>query len=223
MACSEHGHRAPEPDDVRHPAHRPSRSGLCAANKRRHTSGIPAISSASGDRGSGAADGGVGVLTSPANPTATRGSPCGPGPVDERAAPGAERRIVSDPPVLVPVDEMLGTEKERLRFQEEITELIAGYQRTLEIMGVLRDLLDGKPVDFHGDFVDLTLDPPRVRPPSGCPPFYFGGLSEPAREVAARAADVFLMWPDTLSGVQAVISDMRERAARHGRERHHRP
>src|ERR1700759_2480930 len=92
------------------------------------------------------------------------------------------------------------------------------YQRTLETMAVLRDLLDGKPVDFHGDFVDLTLDPPRVRPPAGCPPFYFGGLSEPAREVAAQAADVFLMWPDTLPGVRSVIEDMRARAARYGRE-----
>ncbi len=92
------------------------------------------------------------------------------------------------------------------------------YRRTLEIMSVLRDLLDGKPVDFHGDFVDLVLDPPRVRPRGGCPPFYFGGLSEPAREVAARAADVFLMWPDTLPGIGAVLTDMRARAARYGRE-----
>jgi alkanesulfonate monooxygenase len=92
------------------------------------------------------------------------------------------------------------------------------YQRTLEIMDVLRDLLDGKPVDFHGDFVDLNMDPPRVRPPAGCPPFYFGGLSEPAREVAAQAADVFLMWPDTLPGVRSVIEDMRARAAGYGRE-----
>jgi uncharacterized protein (DUF2252 family) len=40
-------------------------------------------------------------------------------------------RIVSDPPVLVPIDELLGSEKEQLRFQEEITSLIAKYQRTL--------------------------------------------------------------------------------------------
>jgi alkanesulfonate monooxygenase len=73
-------------------------------------------------------------------------------------------------------------------------------------------------VDFHGDFVDVTLDPPRLRPKSGCPPFYFGGLSEPAREVAAQAADVFLMWPDTMGGVSAVIEDMRARATRYGRE-----
>jgi alkanesulfonate monooxygenase len=92
------------------------------------------------------------------------------------------------------------------------------YRRTLEIMRVLRDLLDGKPVDTRGEFVNLTLDPPRIRPAGGCPPFYFGGLSEAAREVAAQAADVFLMWPDTLPAVEAVIADMRQRAARHDRQ-----
>jgi len=93
------------------------------------------------------------------------------------------------------------------------------YRRTLEIMRVLRDLLDGKPVDFHGEFIDVTLDPPRVTATGNAPKqFYFGGLSEAAREVAAQAADVFLMWPDTLEGVAAAITDMRERAARYGRE-----
>jgi len=92
------------------------------------------------------------------------------------------------------------------------------YRRTLEIIGVLRDLLNGKPVDFHGEFVSLTLDPPRMRPAGGCPPFYFGGLSEAGREVAAQGADVFLMWPDTMAGVEAVLTDMRARAARYGRE-----
>jgi alkanesulfonate monooxygenase len=93
------------------------------------------------------------------------------------------------------------------------------YRRTLEIMHVLRDLLDGKPVNYHGEFVNLTLDPPRLGPVAGsCPPFYFGGLSDAARDVAAQAADVFLMWPDTLPGVEAVLRDMRGRAARYGRE-----
>ena len=92
------------------------------------------------------------------------------------------------------------------------------YRRTLEIMRVLRDLLDGKPVDFRGEFVSVTLDPPRISAGQQCPPFYFGGLSEAAREVAAQAADVFLMWPDTLKGVAAVLDDMRERAARYGRQ-----
>ena len=92
------------------------------------------------------------------------------------------------------------------------------YRRTLEIMRVLRDLMRGEPVDTQGEFVSLTLDPPRIRPAGGCPPFYFGGLSEAAREVAAQAADVYLMWPDTMPAVQDIVTDMRGRAARHGRD-----
>jgi alkanesulfonate monooxygenase len=92
------------------------------------------------------------------------------------------------------------------------------YRRTLEYMQVLRDVLNGRRTDCHGEFFDAALDPPRLRPARGrCPPFYFGGLSEAAREVAAQAADVYLMWPDTMEGVAAVLTDMRERAARHGR------
>ena len=92
------------------------------------------------------------------------------------------------------------------------------YRRTLEWMHVLRTLLDGEPVDFHGEFVDLALDPPRARTVSGrCPMFYFGGFSEAAKETAAAAADVFLTWPDTVAGVEATIADVRAGAARRGR------
>ena len=38
------------------------------------------------------------------------------------------------------------------------------YRRTLEVMQILRTLLDGQPVDHHGEFYDLTLDPPSARP-----------------------------------------------------------
>ena len=92
------------------------------------------------------------------------------------------------------------------------------YRRTLEWMQVLRTLLDGQPVDFHGEFVDLALDPPRASTLSGrCPPFYFGGFSDAAKETAAAAADVFLTWPDTVAGVAATVADMRQRADRQGR------
>ena len=92
------------------------------------------------------------------------------------------------------------------------------YRRTLEWMQVLRTLLNGERVDFHGEFVDLTLDSPRVSTVSGrCPLFYFGGFSEAAKETAAEACDVFLTWPDTVAGVAATIEDMRTRAARRGR------
>jgi alkanesulfonate monooxygenase len=92
------------------------------------------------------------------------------------------------------------------------------YQRTLEHMHALRTLLNGQALAADGEHVSLTLDPPRVRTVSGqAPPLYFGGLSDDAREVAAEAADVYLMWPDTMEGVAAIVDDMRARAARHGR------
>jgi alkanesulfonate monooxygenase len=83
------------------------------------------------------------------------------------------------------------------------------YQRTLDHMVGLRALLDGRTWD---------VEPPRVRTVRGvCPPLYFGGLSDDARAVAAQAADVYLMWPDTLDRVRDVVVDMRTRAAAHGR------
>ncbi|MDR6788523.1 alkanesulfonate monooxygenase [Sphingomonas sp. BE138] len=92
------------------------------------------------------------------------------------------------------------------------------YARTVEAMHILRTLLDGQPLDHDGDFWKLKLDPPRVTTASGrCPPFYFGGLSEAAREAAATGADVYLMWPDTMDGVRGIVSDLRARAARRGR------
>jgi len=92
------------------------------------------------------------------------------------------------------------------------------YQRTREVMTLLRLLLDGRPIDFHGEFYDLELDPPRIGTVSGrCPPLYFGGFSPAAKETAAEHADVFLTWPDTVASVGETVTEMRERAARVGR------
>jgi alkanesulfonate monooxygenase len=76
-------------------------------------------------------------------------------------------------------------------------------------MQVLRQLLNGRPIDFHGEFVDLVLDPPRATTVNGmCPPMYFGGFSPAAKDVAAAEADVFLTWPDTVSAVAATVDEM---------------
>lgn len=92
------------------------------------------------------------------------------------------------------------------------------YQRTREWMEVLRALLDGESIDFHGEFVDLELDPPRIRTVSGtCPPFYFGGFSPAAKDTAAEHADVFLTWPDRVAAVGEIVKEMDERAAGYGR------
>jgi alkanesulfonate monooxygenase len=92
------------------------------------------------------------------------------------------------------------------------------YDRTVELMLILKTLLNGQPLDHDGEFWKLKLDPPRVTTMSGrCPPLYFGGLSPDAREAAAKAADVYLMWPDTMPAVREIVADMTKRAAAHGR------
>jgi alkanesulfonate monooxygenase len=92
------------------------------------------------------------------------------------------------------------------------------YRRTRECMQILRDLLNGQGVRYRGEFYDFDLDPPSARPLSGrAPLFYFGGLSDEARAVAAEEADVFLMWPEPLPALRTLLDDLRGRAARVGR------
>lgn len=93
------------------------------------------------------------------------------------------------------------------------------YQRTLETMMALRAMLNGKAVQMDGEFIKLDLEPPRMRTVSGTSPlFYFGGMSPQARDTAAQAADVFLMWPDTQQAVADIISDMTARAESYQRK-----
>lgn len=88
------------------------------------------------------------------------------------------------------------------------------YRRTLDVLNALGELLDARPIALG----DTAVNPPRIaRTHRRRPPFYFGGLSEEAREVAAQVADVYLMWPDRLDRVSELVADMRRRAARYGR------
>ena len=92
------------------------------------------------------------------------------------------------------------------------------YARSLEVMQILRALLDGKPIDHRGEFFQLAVDPPRIGTVTGrCPPLYFGGLSEDARECASAGADVYLLWPDRLEAVRETLKDLRRRARSKGR------
>ena len=92
------------------------------------------------------------------------------------------------------------------------------YARTVEAMHILKTLLNGEPLDHDGEFWKLKLDPPRIGTLSGkAPQLYFGGLSEDAREAAAKGCDVYLMWPDKREAVAEIIADMKARAAKYGR------
>jgi hypothetical protein len=69
----------------------------------------------------------------------------------------------------------------------------ARYRRTTETMKALRTLMNGERLDVDGEFLQLHLDAPRICTETApCPPFYFGGLSDEARETAAQDADVYL-------------------------------
>lgn len=94
----------------------------------------------------------------------------------------------------------------------------ARYARTKELMDILRALLSGESLRHEGEHFRLAVEPPRIRTVSGrCPPLYFGGLSDDARDAAAHGADVYLMWPDTLPELTNIIADLRDRAAKKGR------
>jgi alkanesulfonate monooxygenase len=94
----------------------------------------------------------------------------------------------------------------------------ARYQRTVEAMAILKTMLGGEHLKHDGDFWNFDLAPPRVTTVSGkAPLLYFGGLSEDAREAAAKGCDVYLMWPDKRETVAAIIADMTARAAKYGR------
>jgi alkanesulfonate monooxygenase len=94
----------------------------------------------------------------------------------------------------------------------------ARYRRTTETMKALRTLMNGERLDVDGEFLQLHLDAPRICTETApCPPFYFGGLSDEARETAAQDADVYLMWPDTEDEIAATMADVSQRATNFGR------
>jgi alkanesulfonate monooxygenase len=90
------------------------------------------------------------------------------------------------------------------------------YRRTGEAMALLRSFWSDDHVAYEGEYwqYDLPTAPTRTRTP---PPMYFGGTSEPARDVAAQYADCYLMWIETIDSVAELVADLRARAAEHGR------
>jgi len=90
------------------------------------------------------------------------------------------------------------------------------YERTGEAMALLRSFWTSERVEHDGRWwqYDLPTTPTRTRRP---PPMYFGGTSEPARDVAARHADCYLMWVEGVVATGALVADLRARAATHGR------
>ncbi|WP_028694123.1 LLM class flavin-dependent oxidoreductase [Pseudomonas cremoricolorata] len=94
----------------------------------------------------------------------------------------------------------------------------ARYARTDEYLDVLqRTWYAREPFDHHGAHYQVEDNLTLVKP-KGKLPVYFSGASDAAVEVAARHADVYMMWGEPLQQVAERIAKVRKAAARHGRE-----
>jgi alkanesulfonate monooxygenase len=85
------------------------------------------------------------------------------------------------------------------------------YELSSEWLDVVRALWRGEHVSHRGPrfAIEAKLVPAPVHP--GGPTVYFGGESEPARRLAARAADVFFINGRSLGDTVELIEDMRAR------------
>ncbi len=94
------------------------------------------------------------------------------------------------------------------------------YARADEVIQILKQCWTQEAIDFQGRFYRFQIsrtDP--VKPyQTGGPLLYFGGISEPARELCAKHCDVFLMWPETENRLLATMQDLAQRADRYGRK-----
>lgn len=92
------------------------------------------------------------------------------------------------------------------------------YDAADEFLTVWRQLLSGERVDFHGEHLRVEGAQNFFAPvQTPYPPLYFGGSSDAAHDLAAEQLDVYLTWGEPPAAVAEKITDVRARAARHGR------
>jgi alkanesulfonate monooxygenase len=90
------------------------------------------------------------------------------------------------------------------------------YEQAEELMRACRALWRGELTDFNGTYI--TLRGARCSPPPvGTPRFYQGGASPRAESLAARLAEVYLMWIEPLEQVAARLERVTAQAQTCGR------
>lgn len=99
-------------------------------------------------------------------------------------------------------------------------ESIPRYQRSREVIEILKQGWTQDEINFKGDFYNLSI--PNTKPvkpyqQNGGPLLYFGGYSPPAVDLCAEHCDVYLMWPETETRLAELMSTMSEKANGFGR------
>ena len=96
----------------------------------------------------------------------------------------------------------------------------ARYQRSREVIEILKQAWTQDHIKFKGEFYDLDLPTDPVKPyqQNGGPLLYFGGYSPAGVDLCAEHCDVYLMWPATEEVLQQQMQTMSEKAAAYGRK-----
>lgn len=95
----------------------------------------------------------------------------------------------------------------------------ARYQRSREVINILKQGWTQDHINYKGDFykLDLPSDPVKPYQQNGGPLLYFGGYSPAGVDLCAEHCDVYLMWPETEDKLQGLMSTMSNKAAEYGR------
>ncbi|NJB36482.1 LLM class flavin-dependent oxidoreductase [Croceivirga sp. JEA036] len=93
------------------------------------------------------------------------------------------------------------------------------YQRSREVIQILKQAWTQEEIDFKGKFYNLKLPTNPVKPyQNGGPMLYFGGYSPSAVELCAEHCDVYLMWPETEENLRGLMQNMSDKAATYNRK-----
>lgn len=93
------------------------------------------------------------------------------------------------------------------------------YQRSREVIEILKQAWTKEEINFNGKFYNLKLPANPVKPyQAGGPLLYFGGYSPDAVDLCAEHCDVYLMWPETEEKLLDLMLHVSNKAATYNRK-----
>ena len=105
-------------------------------------------------------------------------------------------------------------------FPGEVAESSYRYQRSREVVEILRQAWSQDHIDFEGqvyNFKDIPTEPAKPFQQNGGPLMYFGGYSPAAVDLCAQHCDVYLMWPEPKDNIAERMKAVNARAEDYGR------
>ncbi len=105
-------------------------------------------------------------------------------------------------------------------FPGEVAESKLRYQRSREVVEILRQAWTQDEINYEGDvytFKNVPTDPARPYQQNGGPLMYFGGYSPAALDLCGQHCDVYLMWPEPKENLAQRMRDVNAVAEKYGR------